>query len=352
MKLASSPGQLTCQWLNEALGAAGLLGQARVEAVSHTMIGTGKMGDNLRLSLSYSEDCAAPATLIAKLPAADDTARGIAGMLGAYRKEVAFYTEFAQRTAMRTPQIYHAMVSDDGTEFILLMEDLAPAEPGDQLIGASLAQARLALTEAAKLHASFHGNSDLLSADFVTKSDPESAAFGQDLLIQNWPGFVERFGGDISPECLAFGEHYIHRHSRWVASYQGKTTLAHGDFRAENLLFTEHSATTVDWQTLAESFGLCDVAYFLGGSLDTELRRQHERDLLEHYRQALAEQGLDLSADECWHQYRLGSMHGIVITVLGAMFSAPDERGDRMFLTMIQRHLQHALDLDGAALLA
>lgn len=351
MELACTAEQLTCQWLTDALRAADLLGDAEVSGVEQTVIGTGKMGDNLRLRLQYSAPCFAPATMIAKLPAADDTARGMAGMMGAYSKEVRFYSELAKHSHMRTPRIYHAMLSDAGTEFILLMEDLAPAEPGNQLDGETLVHAKFALAEAAKLHASFYGKKNLLSADFITKPDPDAAAFGQELLVQNWPGFVDRFGAQLNEQCLAFGEHYIHGHAQWVASYQGETTLIHGDFRAENLLFSDVSVATVDWQTLAESFGLCDVAYFIGGSLSPELRRTNERDLVEHYRQALAENGVSLSQEECWQQYRLGSMHGIMITVLGAMFSAAEARSDRMFLTMIQRHLLHCVDLNAAELI-
>ena len=44
-------------------------------------------------------------------------------------------------------------------------------------------------------------------------------------------------------------------------------------------------------------------------------------------------------------------MHGIVITVLGAVFTAPAERSDKMFLAMIQRHLQQCIDLNSAEFL-
>jgi hypothetical protein len=37
--------------------------------------------------------------------------------------------------------------------------------------------------------------------------------------------------------------------------------------------------------------------------------------------------------------------------VLGASFSTPDERSDKMFLAMIQRHLQHCVDLDAGEFL-
>ena len=61
--------------------------------------------------------------------------------------------------------------------------------------------------------------------------------------------------------------------------------------------------------------------------------------------------GVTISAQDCWEQYREFSMHGLMITVLGACFSSADERGDRMFLAMIQRHIQQCLDLDAGEFL-
>ena len=36
---------------------------------------------------------------------------------------------------------------------------------------------------------------------------------------------------------------------------------------------------------------MADAAYFIGGSLDIGVRRSHEEELLEHYRQCLGEEG-------------------------------------------------------------
>ena len=38
-------------------------------------------------------------------------------------------------------------------------------------------------------------------------------------------------------------------------------------------------------------------------------------------------------------------MIGLLITILGASFTAPDERGDQMFLAMARGHLQQCVDL-------
>ena len=351
--LISTPELITPQWLTEVLRANGSLPAGSVSGVEWEMIGTGKMGDNVRLVLTYDGEYNAPETLVAKLPATDETARMMAGGMGAYLKEVMFYRELADKTSMNTPDIYLALVDEGGSNFIILMKDLAPAEPGNQLVGESIVHAKQALAEAAKLHAAFHGKSDLLASDHISHTDADGAAFGQDLLQQNWPGFLQRFGHGLNEQCIAFGDDYVANHARWMAHYTGTKTLIHGDFRSENILFCENErATTVDWQTLTESCGLADTAYFIGGSLDIDVRRTHEKELVEYYRQCLEVEGVTLSSNECWQQYREFSINGLLITVLGAMFSEPAPRSDQMFLVMIQRHLQHCVDMNAREFLS
>lgn len=53
-----------------------------------------------------------------------------------------------------------------------------------------------------------------------------------------------------------------------------------------------------------------------------------------------------LDRNACWAQYREQAMHGLLLTILDASFSSPGERSDLMFRTVIQRQLQHCLDLD------
>jgi hypothetical protein len=276
----------------------------------------------------------------------------MAGAQGAYYNEVMFYRELAPRTTMRTPTVYASELSDDRSEFLLLMEDMAPAEPGSQLVGESRQRASLALKEAARLAGAFYGDTSLVEKDHVlSAARDDGGEFGAVLMEQSWPGFLDRFGQGMSAAAIAFGERYVRGHRHFVTRFQGTKTLAHGDFRSENILFGDGMATTVDWQTPCESSALTDAAYFLGGSLEPVDRCAWERELIEDYRIALEERGVSLSAQACWDQYREFSMHGILITVLGASFSSPDERGERMFMTMIQRHLQQCIDLDAGEFL-
>jgi hypothetical protein len=346
--------ELTADCLTDYLKKSGHLKDGYVSQADSRLIGTGKMGDNVRIELGYEGDASsAPSTLVGKFPAADEQARAMAGAQGAYYSEVMFYREFAKRTQMRTPHIYASELSADKTTFLLLMEDLSPAEPGSQLVGESRERSSLALCEAAKLAAAFYGDDSIGCLDYVmTAARDDGGAFGQALMEQSWPGFLDRFGHGLSAQCIAFGERYVSGHAHFVSRLQGPKTLAHGDFRSENILFDGDRAITVDWQTQSESSVMTDAAYFLGGSVEVEDRRIWEKELIEQYRGKLAHYGVELSFQDCWEQYREYAMHGLMISVLGASFTAAEERSDRMFLAMTQRHLQHCVDLDSGEFLS
>ena len=346
LPLLSDLEKMTPQWLTQALQASAMPA-VEVSSFDYKMIGTGKMGDNARITIDYSVNTAsAPLSLIAKLPAQDETARAMAAAMGAYKKEVLFYQLLAAKTSLNIPKVYTALIDEEGADFIILMQDMSPAIAGNQLLSESFDRSRSVLLEAAQLHADFHQHEILKHHPAITQTDKDSAIFAQSLLQQQWPGFKQRFGHGLNQQCLAFGDLYINSHISWSQNYDGAKTLIHGDLRTENILYADdHSATIVDWQTSMASCGLADVAYFLGGSLDTENRRQHEKALLSIYQRKINALGVPLTAEECWQQYRQFSIHALMITILGAMFSQAEERGDAMFLIMAQRHLQHCVDM-------
>src|SRR5262249_42931614 len=134
------------------------------------------------------------------------------------------------------------------------------------------------------------------------------------------------------------------------------STVVHGDYRLDNLLFGEPDSGTpiavVDWQLAAHAPALPDVAYFIGAGLHANDRRAHEGDLVRRYHDGLLATGVAGSGwDRCWSDYCRGTYAGFVMAVAASMLVERTERGDEMFLTMAHRHARHALDLDAAALL-
>ena len=64
---------------------------------------------------------------------------------------------------------------------------------------------------------------------------------------------------------------------------QLNVVLAHVDSRLENVFLTETACMLIDFQGMQARQPCTDVAYFLGQSLTTEMRREHEVELLRFW---------------------------------------------------------------------
>lgn len=351
MEIAETPEDLTPAWLGEALGAT-------ITAVATTPVGTGQMCDSLRLSLTYADaDIELPATVVAKLPAADPTSRATALALRSYENEVRFYQQLAPDLPIRTPRVFHADIDVATAAFVLLLEDLAPATQGDQLTGTTPELAEVAVDELVGLHAPRWGDPALADDPDLEwlHRDPElNAAFLLGLLPGMWDGFRDRYAADLSPDVHRAGDALFGNLAGYVLAERHASTIVHGDYRLDNLLFSPDGSgvAVVDWQTCTVGPALSDVAYFVGAGLTSDDRRAHEDRLARRYHDGLLAAGITgYDWDRCWTDYRRGTWAGMVMTVAASMLVERTDRGDRMFLTMAERHARHALDLDADELL-
>jgi aminoglycoside/choline kinase family phosphotransferase len=355
LPIAITPEALTPAWLTAALRSSGhLAAGARVTGVAVQPVGTGQMCDAIRLLLGYEGASAAPATLVAKLPATDETSRATAVALRSYENEVRFYQELAPQLPIRTPLVYYADIDQEARDFVLLLEDLSPLRPGDQLAGCSPDAARIAVDELVKLHAPRWADPTLAGLEWLHRDRAASRRFLRELLPEVWRGFRERYAGDLDADVHEAGEALFGDLERYLAADTEPWTVVHGDYRLDNLMFGDSPEVAVlDWQTCTHGPGLNDVAYFIGAGLRAEDRRAVERDLVAGYHAGLLAAGVDgYDWDRCWRDYRRGTWSGLVMAVAASMLVERTARGDAMFLTMAGRHARHALDLDGASAIA
>ena len=197
--IAETADQLTPEWLTAALRSSGVLASGEVTAVDAKPLGTGQMCDSARLTLTYSGG-EGPETMVAKLPASDETSRTTAINLGSYVKEVRFYTDLADGLSVRTPGVHYADLSEDGGSFILLLEDMAPAEQGDQLTGCSAEVAALAVPELVGLHAPRWGDPTLRELPWLHQDPEVSKQGGLMMFPLLWQGFQERYDAQLTDE--------------------------------------------------------------------------------------------------------------------------------------------------------
>lgn len=347
--------EITPEWMTGVLRGAGH--DATVAALSGKRVGTGQVGESVRFTLNYRGDAkGAPATVVGKFPSPDPDSRATGVNFGNYIREVNFYRQLAGNAGVTTPVCLHADVDPATSDFVLIMEDLAPAVPGDQMRGTTLAETRLVLAEAAKLHAS-HWNDramDEIPWLFETKAAPERTA--NDLIVALWQGFRDRYGARIPADCIEIGEAITRNYDYFKKGYRGPRCLIHNDFRPDNMMFGTaeggYPVAVVDWQSIG--FGCCmaDVSYFMSGALKREERLAHEKDLLTGYHRTLEERGVaGYAIEEMWQHYALYSFSLFNMAFTASMIVERTPRGDDMFFQMLRGGADHVLDTGAMSLL-
>jgi hypothetical protein len=342
-----TPETIDAAFLTGALRSAGFE-DAAVRGFRAERIGTGQLGRCFRYRLELSSGGEeVPRSLVGKFPSDDPTSRETGVALGLYRKEVEFYRTLAGRLGIATPRCYFAAVDGRGPDFALILEDMAPARPGDQIAGCSADVARAAVLELVGLHAPTWNEASLRSLDWVTESPGTSRAY----YAQTFPGFVERYGASLEPDVIRILGRVVDTSGPPFDYPAEPSSIVHVDYRLDNLLIDETRTpprvTAVDWQSFVPGLPLADVAYCLGGSLHPEVRRAVEREIVQAYHARLVEAGVRGYAwERCWADYRRGSFAGFAVTVIASMIVQQTPRGDAMFLTMARRHGRHAIDLD------
>jgi hypothetical protein len=109
-------------------------------------------------------------------------------------------------------------------------------------------------------------------------------------------------------------------------------TLVHGDLRLDNMFFGDANMpfALIDWQILWRTTPGVDLAWFLGQSIEPELRRAHESELLAFYLSELAANGVEsYDEEQLWSDYRLGLMYRFLAPVVlcSGGFEMGNERG-------------------------
>lgn len=352
-RIPTTPDELTTTWVNAMLRHVGH--NCSVQSVDVTPIGTGQMASSLRVAITYQGQSAveaAPTSLVVKMASLDPNSRA-AGARGAYLKEVRYYQQLDTALPVATPASIWSDINVETNDFALVLEDMHPATQGDQITGCDVAQVLQAATNIAGLHAPRWGDDTLYETDWLTAPlDQRSASHAELKTIMEMvtPGFINRYRSRIDERQIELLEWFATNVDSWLEDDGGVFGLTHGDHRLDNLLFNpadgDRPVTVVDWQTVAVRNPVADISYLAGTSLEPEIRRLSERDIVRSYHQQLRELGVcDYSEDDCFDDYRRQAPHVLLLTVLGSMLTVQTDRGDDMFMAMLRRGSDQIFDL-------
>jgi hypothetical protein len=348
LTIPQQPEDITPQWLTSALHQSGVLPPSvNITSLDRDELsaGVGFIGIVLRLTPHYEGGAAsAPKSIIAKMPSPDPAARELARLYGLYERELQFYRRLASQLSFRTARCYYSDGDAETTSYIILLEDLAlSGHIGDQIAGCDLDEATAAIRALAQHHAQWWRSDRFEQLGLDAGADLVRASMAQ-AYEPSVPVFLERFGDDFSQDVRDAIPSLGTRILKTLDEIEdGPLTIAHGDYRADNLFFCgkpgAYEIAVIDWQSPNKGWGTYDLAYFICGSFSTELRHKHEASLRDAYYGGLTAAGVtDYTTEQFDIDYARSLLVYLAIFVVnGATLDTANERGEQLFRSIFER---------------
>jgi len=358
VRLPAGPQELSAEWLTSALRETGTISGSAVTGFDHEIIGEGAgvLGQLARFNLTYDlPEAGAPASLVGKFPAAMQENRDMANLFHFYEREVRFYERIAEEVELRTPKRYYSHFDEDTNDFVLLIEDMAPARVGDQVAGCPPEEATTVLRNMARFHATWWEHPRLSSLDWIPYGNHPIHQSAEQAYQDSWEPFLQNFGERLSSKALSAGD----RLRTKIIAIQNEITkpplsIAHGDLRYDNLFFSSAGEMAVaDWQIVLRGHASYDAAYFMSQSVNPADRKACEMDALREYHDVLCEHGVaGYSFDDLLGDYRTTAIYCLVYPVIGGgSLDLANDRGMKLFTAMLDRSVATILDLDCAEMI-
>jgi hypothetical protein len=342
--------ELSAEWFTNLLhGSGDLDADGAVVGVDMETIGEGAsmMSTLARAHLTYDGGTLAPNSLIVKAPTTDEHRLFIAVNTKFYEREVRFYRELTADLPDTIPRCLYSEIDPATSQFLLVLEDVGHLRQVDQLEGCGWDDAVTAVQTIADFHAHNWGKDLSHLEDTFPPMNADLNQFVIPMLFGDaWPKMRDKFADMMTPEILHLGDHYLETIPAMLDLMQEPNTLAHLDFRIDNVLFGPHGATLLDFQLAAVSNGIVDIAYFVSQSLQSDLAADRGLDLLGVYLDHLETNGVHFDRAEAHRKYQNGLVFSFVfpVTLLAGDDTLP-ERGRALARTMLQRSvaaIEHA----------
>ena len=196
------------------------------------------MSECYRVALTYADGERGPASVVLKCAAADPSSQADGAGDGPLRagSAVLYRHRAGIMAGPRRRTVPSRRLRPATGAFDLLLGDAAPAVVGDEIGGATIEQATMALTQLGRVHGPLLGDAALAGAEWLNRESP----LNQGLIAALYAGFLERYRDDIAPEHRDVCERLVASFDDYLAAEAASERpqgLIHGDYRLDNMLF-------------------------------------------------------------------------------------------------------------------
>jgi hypothetical protein len=340
--------------------------EIRIAETSRCGDGMASTADRVSLDLRYAPGCDAglPTRVLLKTMLMHPRAPQ-----AMYLNEVRFYRDIRHELPIEAPQAYGSLFDAETGQFGVLMEDLAlrSARFPNATTPVSIEQMRGLVDTLATLHAHYwasprlQGDLDWVATPCSGGMFPIFDAFGLELIKDQ----VQK--NEFKAELIRPLERSLDQ--LWEQLWKVQRilaaephTLLHGDSHIGNTYLLPDppqdpppdllpdplpggGGGLLDWQLMVKGRWAHDLTYLLVTGLDIELRRNHERELIDFYLDGLRRRGVEgaPSAEQAWRLYRQSVIWGLVI---GWLITPPTNYGETITVANLTRLVTAVQDLE------
>jgi hypothetical protein len=231
--------------------------------------------------------------------------------------EACFYRDLAHPIGVRTLNSVWADVDEATNHGVVITQDAVEAGAVfcDALDDCSVDRVADQLGQFALLHAYAWEQPEIVS------SNPGLEPRLQFILnvrgVKEISANFDGLNGVDVPEPVRSAQSLVDAYQKIAALTPGLGwTIAHGDAHVGNTFIDgEGRGCLLDWQVTQFAPWWIDVGYHIASALEPGERAANERDLLQHYLDALGTAGVSTvpSWDDAWDGYRKGVVHGFFL---------------------------------------
>ena len=360
-KFPNDVSELTIEYLNKVLYP-----KIKNEIISFKegeKIDPGFTGKVIRIIPQYKDsNVNSPKKFIIKFQTDNINIRTFMSKIKAYEKEIKIYEILNKINKLNTPLIYHSDINEEGTNYILIMEDLTERglfninkeKPFDIKI------LKLIVEYFAELHSNFFGLGKQLNIKWI--NDYNFGKYMEEFTIKNFDKKKEFF---ISNNKKILNDNLINiikniniqelfeKINPDLEKNKDRITLLHGDTQSGNLMINKENdkMAMIDWQYINIGLGLKDIVLFIGICLDENNIKENDINELKYlYFNYLEKKGIHYDKnlfEDDWKNLCLVSLCNIIAASAEENIGNDEEKrkkygdylllSEKRFITFLQK---------------
>ena len=258
-----------------------------------------------------------------------------------FQREVLAYQLLQPLGGKYVPRCLASAFVPDGSDGLLLLQEINPCRTGDQIQGLSFRELSSVAKSIGAVHARFWNSNQLRKFKALPLHHYNRAHEAS----KHAQTFLRHCRSLLTRKDAKRIQHFLPTIAQALQRAKKRSiTLVHGDLRADNLLLVRSKAFIVDWQIAARGLGTFDLARVIGGSSTRPLTLRDQQKLVSIWHQTLRQGGVrGYNLSDAWWDYRIGVALTLSIPITnGSTLVQLSTRGRKIARLMIHRFFQNA----------